>query len=345
MGFLMRTHGPEKFQAYQRNLDFARAFGKDLEGLDADWRDFLRTVPLDTQSKVRGATGYDPPSTARATPVRLPQARRRRPQARNRGRNPRQRRTVRRGRPPLPRPAREGRRRQELHDAHPVPLARRTPRRGRRPPRETPGPAGPLRGRPCHVPRPLPRRAHAPARVGHTGPPARHAGGPRGGARRPRRPRNPPRLPARPRPPRRRRGAFLENDYCRRRILLETLRQAHPGNAAVRRLWLLRGFSLDYAGPVEERVARVRARPSPSSPQTPPTAASSRRTCPKPWDASSTTASTPPPARSAPPSSPAPKTPSSAPNSPASPAASTSRSPPRAPPPSPKGDAARPPPR
>ena len=259
MGFLMRTHGPEKFQTYQRTLDFARAFGKDLEGLDADWREFLRTVPLDSQSKVRGATNYDPaffgqgyaqcdcpklgdavpkPEDAAQTLANAGQFEDAAPLYRalhekdgaaksfmmltlslSRGGRPEEAAELLRER--LDRPDLPEAERAMLLDRHRDVLMRLRAWDALDPVLDT------LVDREED---PGARADRETLRDCLRDPALRDAAA----------------------------DALLENDYCRRRILLETLRRAHPDNAAVRRLWLMRGFSLDYAGPAEERNARIR---------------------------------------------------------------------------------------
>ena len=259
MGFLMRAHGPEKFQTYQRTLDFQRAFGKDLGGLDADWRAFLRTVPLDSQSKVRGATGYDPaffgqgyaqcdcPKLGDAVPgqedaaqtlVGAGQFAEAAPLYRelhekdgalksfmmltlslSRGGRAEEAAALLRER--LDRPDLPEAERAMLLDRQRDVLMRLRAWDALDPVLDT------LVAR---EEEPNARADRETLRDCLRDPALRDAAA----------------------------GALLEDDFCRRRILLETLRRAHPDNAAVRRLWLLRGFSLDYAGPVEERVARVR---------------------------------------------------------------------------------------
>lgn len=62
LGFLVLEHGFDKLLALQRShsLDFEAVYGRDIDQLDADWRTFLATVPVDLDEQVRARDRFDP---------------------------------------------------------------------------------------------------------------------------------------------------------------------------------------------------------------------------------------------------------------------------------------------
>ena len=62
LGFLMLDRGFDRFVALQRDplLRFARAYGEDIEQLDAAWRAFLAQVPVDLDRQVKARDRFDP---------------------------------------------------------------------------------------------------------------------------------------------------------------------------------------------------------------------------------------------------------------------------------------------
>lgn len=60
LGYLWMAHGLDAFLTLQRTLDVERAYGRNLDLLDAEWREFLRGVPLDARARLRGSEAFDP---------------------------------------------------------------------------------------------------------------------------------------------------------------------------------------------------------------------------------------------------------------------------------------------
>ncbi len=62
IGWLVLEHGFEALLELQRShtLDFEAAYGLDLHQLDADWRRFLATVPVDMEAMVQAQDSFDP---------------------------------------------------------------------------------------------------------------------------------------------------------------------------------------------------------------------------------------------------------------------------------------------
>ena len=62
IGWLALEHGFDALLALQRShtLDFEAVYGRDLDALDADWRGFLATVPVDLDEQVRARDRFDP---------------------------------------------------------------------------------------------------------------------------------------------------------------------------------------------------------------------------------------------------------------------------------------------
>ncbi len=61
VGWLILEHGFERFVALQRShtLDFEAVYGRDIDQLDADWRAFLATVPVDLDEQVEARDRFD----------------------------------------------------------------------------------------------------------------------------------------------------------------------------------------------------------------------------------------------------------------------------------------------
>jgi hypothetical protein len=59
LGWLFIEHGPERFLELQRRLDFEAVYGRDLDALDAGWREFLAGVPTSGDARQEGARLFD----------------------------------------------------------------------------------------------------------------------------------------------------------------------------------------------------------------------------------------------------------------------------------------------
>ncbi|MFH1469425.1 MAG: hypothetical protein ABIO70_33880 [Pseudomonadota bacterium] len=62
LGYLVLAHGFERLVALQRDplLRFEKAYGADLDQLDADWRAFLAEVPVDLDRQLQARDRFDP---------------------------------------------------------------------------------------------------------------------------------------------------------------------------------------------------------------------------------------------------------------------------------------------
>ncbi len=60
MGFLALKYGPEKLKAFlDTDSDYELAFGKDVDGLDQEWRSFLEKVDTDIEEQMAMAESFD----------------------------------------------------------------------------------------------------------------------------------------------------------------------------------------------------------------------------------------------------------------------------------------------
>ncbi|MCA9572668.1 MAG: hypothetical protein KC656_32735, partial [Myxococcales bacterium] len=59
-GFVVLEHGMPAFLELQRTLDWEAATGRTLDELDADWRAFLATLPVDPLEQARARDRFDP---------------------------------------------------------------------------------------------------------------------------------------------------------------------------------------------------------------------------------------------------------------------------------------------
>ncbi|MGD8536100.1 MAG: hypothetical protein PVF66_09665 [Candidatus Aminicenantes bacterium] len=59
IGFLIYTYGMDKFQKFQKRLNYKRVFGKDISQLDIEWKQFLENVEVDVETRVRAGNYFD----------------------------------------------------------------------------------------------------------------------------------------------------------------------------------------------------------------------------------------------------------------------------------------------
>lgn len=60
VGYLILTHGFESFVVLERTLDFEKAYGRDIDTLDREWRAFLREIPVDANAATDAKDAFDP---------------------------------------------------------------------------------------------------------------------------------------------------------------------------------------------------------------------------------------------------------------------------------------------
>lgn len=59
LGFLVFEYGFEKFHTLQQTFSFVKAYGKDIDELDGEWRDFLAAVPVRPDILIRASRFFD----------------------------------------------------------------------------------------------------------------------------------------------------------------------------------------------------------------------------------------------------------------------------------------------
>jgi len=59
IGFLIYTYGMDKFQDFQKSLDYERVFGKEISQLDIEWKQFLQNLEVDVETRVRSGNYFD----------------------------------------------------------------------------------------------------------------------------------------------------------------------------------------------------------------------------------------------------------------------------------------------
>lgn len=59
IGFLLYTYGMDKFQDFQKSLDYESVFGKEISQLDIEWKQFLQNLDVDVETRVRSGNYFD----------------------------------------------------------------------------------------------------------------------------------------------------------------------------------------------------------------------------------------------------------------------------------------------